>query len=141
MIVAAITQGITLIKSVVSTPNVFNAMPLLPDMTLLKEAVVHDGRLHFWTVLRPTARQATLGGNLRLFDHQIDIEGRIAFQGSVTQQLIDNEIDSILEMLSEHVTLNGTVTGYQRLELAESQPYAFYNQAVHYARIEIEVRI
>jgi hypothetical protein len=140
MIVAAVTQAITLIKTVVATPHVLNAMPLKEDMTLLKAAVVHDGRLHFWTVLRPQARLATRGGNLRLFDHQIDIEGRIAFQGSVTQQLIDNEADSILETLAANANLNGTVTGFQRLELAESQPYAFYNQAVHYARIEIEVQ-
>lgn len=141
MITAAITQAIALIKPAVATPHVLNAMPLKEDMTLFRAVVAHAGRLHFWTVLRPQARLATRGGNLRLFDHQLDIEGRLAFQGAPTQTLLDNEIDNILQALINNANLRGSVTGLQRLELAESQPYAFYNQAVHYARIELEVRL
>lgn len=140
MIQTPIQTLIPLIKDVVTTDKVLDHLPLQPDMTLMAASVAYDDRLHFYTVTRPLSSLALRGANLNHFDHRIHIEGRIAYQGSVTQQLIDNEMDSILEMLAANPTINNTVEDFQAIRLPENRPYAFYNQAVHYSRIELEVR-
>jgi hypothetical protein len=140
-ITPAITALQTLISDVVDTPHVLTCLPLQADMTVLKADIEHAGVLHFYVVTRPSGDVGLRGGNLTAFDMLLTIEGRIAYQGAVTQQMIDDETDAILSMLSTNPTLNRTVQGFEAIRLAENKPYAFYNQAVHYARIELETRL
>jgi hypothetical protein len=140
-ITPAISQLQTLISNVVATPHVLTCLPLQADMTVLKTDIEHNGRVHFYVVTRPSGDVGLRGGNLTAFDMLLTIEGRIAYQGAVTQQMIDDEADAIASMLATNPTLNRTVQGFEAIRLAENKPYAFYNQAVHYARVELEVRV
>jgi len=137
----AIEALITLVQSVVATPRVLDYLPLQPDMTVLKADIVHNERLHFYTVRRVSADIGQRGGNFTSFTHPLHIEGRLAYIDSSTQALFDDELDAILSAIAAHPGLSGAVEGYQGLRLAENKPYAFYNQAVHYGRIELEARI
>ena len=140
MIAPVIETIIAQIKAVVATPNVYDYLPMQADMTLFKDLVTHGGRLHFYTVTRPSAGIGQRGANFVAFDHIVNIEGRIAFQDSATQRLIDAELDAILLAIVSQ-SPGSNVTGIERLQLAENKPYSYYNQAVHYGRIELEVRI
>lgn len=138
MIAAALTWLCSALQTL-NIDHVFDYDPFQPDGTLSPDTFAQDGTLHFWTVLRATARRQENGENDFPFSHTIHLEGRLALQGSASMQQINDEIDAILTLFQQDDTLGGTVDTVLNAQLVESRPYSYLTNLVHYARIELVI--
>jgi hypothetical protein len=118
--------------------HVYNYMPISTTGTLLIDAWQEGDILHGITVLRDTAGRLDDGDNYPRFIHQVAVEVRRTYTDAASQTAHDDELDTILKVFWGDL-LDGTIASVNRVRLTENRPYSFYNNLVHFGRIELEL--